>query len=186
MSLRWSLIIAAAGIAIATPALAGGVCENGSLNGSYAFQVQGQNLGIFDSSGVLHPYNQPEAFGAVGEYMFDGNGGFTRIDYNTVLGAVGFPSTALNDQGFRTGISGTYSVSEDCTASFTVGLTTGTQVILAGALVDYGETVLIVIKSEHVASVPAASNTSDLTCDSGCDLAVQLVGQINRNSVRRR
>lgn len=118
--------------------------------------------------------------------MFDGNGSFTRVDYNTGLGTPAFPPSPVNDEGFRTGVSGTYSVSEDCTATFIVGVAATTQVILAVALVDYGQQAFGTVKSEYVTSFSPANNTSDLSCDSGCNVAVQLTAEIVHNATRRR
>ena len=84
-------------------------------------------------------------------------------------------------------MTGTYSVSEDCTGTITVGLvTTGTEIVLAISLVDYGQSVFGVIKSEHATTFAAANNTSDLTCASGCNVAVNLSFEARFNSRRRR
>ena len=133
MSLRTLPTMALLAVAVTgTPAIAAGACDNSSLAGSYAFHAEGQNLGLLDPSNAFHPFKAPEPFAGVGEYMFDGNGNFTRVDYNTGLGTPAFPPSPVNDEGFRTGVTGTYSVSEDCTATFTVGLAATTQVILGG------------------------------------------------------
>jgi hypothetical protein len=162
-------------------------CDTSSLSGSYAFRVAGENLGLLDSSNAIHAFQRPEQFAGVGEYTFDGNGGFTRIDWNTGLGTPAFPPSPVNDEGFRTGVTGTYTVSEDCTGTITVGLATvGTQIILAIALVNYGEGFYGVIKSEHAATFSAANNTSDLSCASGCEVAVDLRVEAQKNSARRR
>lgn len=187
--MRWRTLPTMALLAVAvsgTPAIAAGACDNSSLAGSYAFHAEGQNLGLLDSSNAFHPFKAPEPFAGVGEYMFDGNGSFTRLDYNTGLGTPAFPPSPVNDEGFRTGVTGTYSVSEDCTATFTVGLAATTQVILAVALVDYGQRAFGIIKSEHVTSFSPANNTSDLQCDAGCNVAVQLTTEIVHNSTHGR
>jgi hypothetical protein len=162
-------------------------CDSSSLSGSYAFRVAGENLGLLDSSNALHAFQRPEQFAGVGEYTFDGNGGFTRTDWNTGLGTPAFPPSPVNDEGFRTGVTGTYTVSEDCTGTITVGLATvGTQIILAIALVNYGDGFYGVIKSERATAFSAANNTSDLSCTSGCDVAVDLRVEAQKNSTRRR
>jgi hypothetical protein len=171
---------------IAHAALAARSCDVGSLSGSYVFRVAGANLGLLDAANTLHPFTSPEPFGGVGEYTFDGNGGFTRIDWNTGLGTPAFPPSPVNDEGFRTGVTGSYTVSDDCTGTITVGLaTTGTQVVLAIALVDYGQGFYGVIKTEHASTFAAANNTSDLTCTSGCDVAVDLRVEGQMNARRR-
>jgi hypothetical protein len=162
-------------------------CDTGSLSGSYAFRVAGENLGLLDSSNAIHVFQRPEQFAGVGEYTFDGNGGFTRTDWNTGLGTPAFPPSPVNDEGFRTGVTGTYSVSDDCTGTITVGLASvGTQIILAIALVNYGDGFYGVIKSEHAATFSAANNTSDLSCTSGCEVAVDLRVEAQKNAARRR
>jgi hypothetical protein len=172
---------------VSSQAFADGTCDNSSLSGSYSFRVEGANLGLLDSSDVFHPFKSPEPFSGVGQYMFDGDGNFTRTDYNTGLGTPTFPPSPVNDQGFRTGVTGTYSVSPDCTGTIIVGLaTTGTQIVLAISLVDYGQTVFGVIKSEHTTAFAAANNTSDLPCTTGCNVAVNLSLEARFNSTRRR
>jgi hypothetical protein len=172
---------------ITSHAFADGGCDNGSLAGSYSFRVEGANLGLLDSSNVFHPFKSPEPFAGVGQYMFDGEGGFTRTDYNVGLGTPAFPPSPVNDQGFRTGVTGTYSVSEDCTGTITIGVpTAGTEIVLAISLVDFGQSVFGVIKSEHATTFAVANNTSDLTCTSGCDVAVNLTFEARFNSRRRR
>jgi hypothetical protein len=176
------LVVAVTG----TPAIAGGSCDNSSLVGSYAFHVQGANLGLLDASNTLHLFKEPEPFAGVGEYTFDGNGGFTRVDYNVGLGIAAFPPTTVNDQDFRTSVTGTYSVSADCTATFTVALAAGSQVVLAVALVDYGARAFLTFKSETVSSFSPVNNTSDFSCDAGCNVAAQFTGEIDHNSTHRR
>ncbi|WP_428485008.1 hypothetical protein [Rhodopila sp.] len=166
---------------------AAGTCDNNSLKGSYSFRVQGANLGLLDSANVFHPFTSPEPFAGIGQYMFDGEGSFTRTDYNVGLGTPAFPPSPVNDQGFRTGVTGTYSVSQDCTGTIVVGLlTTGTQIVLAVSVVDYGQAVFGVIKTEHASAFSSANNTSDLACTGGCDVAVNLSFEAQFNSTRRR
>lgn len=84
-------------------------------------------------------------------------------------------------------MTGTYSVSQDCTGTIIVGLaTTGTQIVLAISLVDYGQAVFGVIKTEHTTAFAAANNTSDLPCTTGCNVAVNLSFEARFNSTRRR
>jgi hypothetical protein len=182
-----TIIAVLCGLFITTHAFADRTCDNGSLAGSYSFRVQGENLGLLDASNVFHPFASPEPFAGVGQYMFDGNGGFTRTDYNVGLGTPAFPPSPVNDQGFRTGVSGTYSISEDCTGTITIGLlTTGTQIVLAISVVEYGQSVFGVIKTEHATTFAAANNTSDLACTAGCNVAVNLPFEAQTNSRRRR
>jgi hypothetical protein len=186
MQMRLYFVAMLAVVVTGTPAIAAGTCEQSSLVGSYAFHTEGANLGLLDASGAFHPFKEPEPFAGVGEYTFDGNGNFTRVDYNTGLGSPAFPPSPVNDQGFRTGVVGTYSVGEDCTATFIIQLSATQQIILAVALVSYGQEGFGTIKSEHVGSFSPANNTSDLPCDSGCNVAVQLTHEFVQNLPRRR
>jgi hypothetical protein len=182
-----AVFVALSCLLITSRALAERTCDDGSLTGSYSFRVEGANLGLLDSSNVFHPFKSPEPFAGVGQYMFDGDGNFTRTDYNTGLGTPAFPPSPVNEQGFRTGVTGTYSVSEDCTGTITIGsATAGTQIVLATSLVDYGQAVFGVIKTEHATAFAAANNTSDLPCTMGCNVAVNLSFEARFNSTRRR
>ena len=85
-------------------------CDNSSLQGQYAFRAQGATVGVLNSSGVLHPFASPQLLNAVGQFMFDGEGSFTRVDFPMGNGVPQTAGATLNDEGFRTGQSGTYSV----------------------------------------------------------------------------
>ena len=108
MKLTTAAFAALSCLFITSHAFADGTCDNHSLAGSYSFRVEGANLGLLDSSSVFHPFKSPEPFAGVGQYMFDGEGGFTRTDYNVGLGTPAFPPSPVNDQGFRTGVTGTF------------------------------------------------------------------------------
>jgi hypothetical protein len=97
--------------AIALPALSGAAwaggsddsgCSKATLKGAYAFSV----LTVASSTG-------PGV--VVGLGTFDGNGGFSQIDYPGDSG--------LAD--FRTGQTGTYDVNRDCTGFMTINLGAG-------------------------------------------------------------
>ena len=178
-------ILLLSGLLIGASSAAGAHCDNGSLRGQYAFNVQGMNLGVFDTAGILHPFASPAPFAGVGQYVFDGQGGFTRIDYNENNGAAAFPPSPVNDEGFRTGVSGTYSVDQDCTGTINVNLGS-TEVVLAVTIVDYGKEAYAVIKSEHVGSYSAAALPTGTTCDSGCYLGVNLLAQLKQDIYGRR
>jgi hypothetical protein len=78
-------------------------CSKATLKGAYAFSV----LTVAQATG-------PSV--VVGLGKFDGNGGFTQID---------FPGNGGTDMGltaFRTGQTGTYTVSQNCTGFITIDL----------------------------------------------------------------
>ena len=132
-------------------------CDNGSLQGQYAFKVQGANVGVFDSAGTLHPFASPLLVNGVGQFTFDGNGSLTKVDYNVGNGTPSItPAIPLTEDGFRTGQTGSYSVDEDCTGNLLFNVPGGRVVQIAFALVDYGQGVLGVVKAEHAPSLPAA------------------------------
>jgi hypothetical protein len=80
-------------------------CSNGSLRGSYGFQIKGTIVGL-------------GPIGGVARISFDGAGNFTQTDNVTVNGSQIF----VNRPG-----SGTYNVNADCTGTQT--LDTGGQVL---------------------------------------------------------
>ena len=53
---------------------------------------------------MLQHLNPPQPLSSVGQYTFDGQGNFTRVDFNVGNGVpVNNASTPVNDSGFRTG-----------------------------------------------------------------------------------
>jgi hypothetical protein len=162
-------------------------CDNGSLQGQYAFKVQGANVGVFDSAGTLHPFASPLLVNGVGQFTFDGNGSLTKVDYNVGNGTPSItPAIPLTEDGFRTGQTGSYSVDEDCTGNLLFNVPGGRVVQIAFALVDYGQGVLGVVKAEHAPSLPAAIVPAGTSCDSGCDLGDNILIELTKNSYRRR
>ena len=91
-------------VAIALPALTGVVraqstdddgCTNATLRGDYAFSVVDFIL--------------PQVVVGIGR--FDGNGGFTQVDY------IGDSLRTTGATSFRGGETGSYTVNPDCTGS---------------------------------------------------------------------
>jgi hypothetical protein len=81
-------------------------CTNATLKGAYAFSVLTVVAASPPGPGVV-----------VGLGTFDGNGGFTQIDYP------GNGGTDLGlDEKFRTGQSGSYTVNRNCTGFMTIDL----------------------------------------------------------------
>ena len=162
-------------------------CDNGSLNGQYAFKAQGATVGIIDSAGALHAFASPQLINAVGTFTFDGNGAFTRTDFPMGNGLPQItPTTSVTDEGFRTGQTGTYSVDTDCTATITANIPGGTVLVFAAAIVDYGRSVFAVIKAEQVPGLPPAIVPAGTTCSSGCALGANVSVEMTQNTSRRR
>ena len=112
--------------------------RNSSLNGVYPFTASGFTVGIFDSTGTLQYLTPPQPFSSVGQYTFDGQGNFTRVDYNVSNGIpANKASTPVNGSGFRTGQTGTYSIDEDCTGQIVVSVN-GAMITLQVIVGDFG------------------------------------------------
>jgi hypothetical protein len=164
-------------------------CDNSSLNGSYAFKSQGAAVGVLDSAGVLHPFASPQLINAVGEFTFNGDGTFTRVDYAMSNGVPSPGVSPITEGGFFGGRAGTYSVAEDCTGMLMVNLPGGVTLVHAFALVDYGRAAYSVLQREHLPGLPAAVVPAGANCDSGCDLGINVATdwvQNVQNTNRRR
>jgi hypothetical protein len=86
-----------------TPLLASGACGDSSLNGSYAFRVDGTGGGMFAGP-----------FAAVGKNTYDGKGGMR-----------GEIVISTNGNVIPTTYTGTYSVDASCTATKSATLANG-------------------------------------------------------------
>jgi hypothetical protein len=159
-------------------------CDNSSLNGVYPFTASGYTMGIYDSSGTLHYLNPPQPISSVGQYAFDGQGNFTRVDYNVGNGVpVNNASTPVNDAGFRTGQTGTYAIADDCTGAISLNAN-GAMIALQVVVVDYGLSARAIVKSDHV---PGFANPPDGTsCTGGCDEGVNILVDLRKDVYRRR
>jgi hypothetical protein len=163
-------------------------CDTSSLSGQYAFKAQGAVIGVFDPSGTLHSFNSPQLVTSVGQFIFDGNGSFTRSDFAVNNGVVAGSPTPLTDTGFRTGQSGNYIVDADCTGVISLSIPGGTEIDFATALIDFGQSAVGTVKREHIPGLPPAAVPAGTTCDagSGCDVGVNLLIELTRNTARRR
>ena len=159
-------------------------CDNSSLNGVYPFTTSGFTMGIYDAAGVLHYLDPMQPLSSVGQYTFDGNGNFTRVDFNVGNGVpVNNASTPVNDSGFRTGQSGTYSVGEDCTGQIALNAN-GAMIAIQIVVVDFGLSVRGIVKSEHVPGFP--NPPEGTSCTSGCDEAVNILVDLKKDIQSRR
>jgi hypothetical protein len=161
---RGVLPLAFALVTLATPTYAqsneesnGRGCSEATLSGDYAFTVGGQIL-VIPASGA--PPATGVAFAQAGVSMmhFDGMGHFTQVDFTMINGA---PSPgATNENGFRTGQTGTYSVNPDCTGSAEIdfppppGVTPGQRIHLKFVLADRGKQVHGVVSGLFRAGIP--------------------------------
>jgi hypothetical protein len=159
-------------------------CDNSSLNGVYPFTVSGFTMGIYDGSGVLHYLNPMQPISSVGQYTFDGQGNFTRVDFNVGNGVpVNNSSTPVNAAGFRTGQVGTYSISDDCTGQLMLNAN-GAMIAIQLVVVDYGQSARGIVASEHVPGFP---NPPDGTsCTGGCDEGVNILVELKKDVYSRR
>jgi len=115
-------------------------CSNGSLQGSYGFQLKGTIVGL-------------GPIGGVARLTFDGAGNFTQTDNVTING---FPIVP-NRPG-----SGTYNVNADCTGTQT--LNSGGQVIhTTFVIAENGKEVFDVVTDPHlvITSVGEAVSSVD-------------------------
>ena len=140
-------------ILFAATAQAADTCDASALQGQYAFKVQGENVGVLDSGGVVHPFASPLKVTAVGQFTFDGSSTFTRTDFNVSNGAPTITATTpLTSNGFRTGQTGTYTVDADCTGKILLEVPGGREIHIAIAVVENGQGVYGVVE----AAVPQA------------------------------
>ena len=109
-----------AGLAILAVVCSGGIaegkdiCSNASLDGSYGLQAAGSIIGVGN-------------FAAVGRFIFDGKGNL----YATLF-------TRVNGNNNKLTITGTYSVSPDCTVSDTWNASNGGVSTHESVIVDNG------------------------------------------------
>jgi hypothetical protein len=158
-------------------------CDNSSLNGVYPFTANGFTVGIYDSAGVLQHLDPPQPLSSVGQYTSDGQGNFTRVDFNVGNGVpVNNASTPVNESGFRTGQTGTYSIGEDCTGQIFLNAN-GAMINLQVVVVDFGLSARAIVASEHVPGFP--NPPQGTSCSSGCDEGVNILVDLEKDVARR-
>jgi hypothetical protein len=163
-------------------------CGNGSLSGQYASRSQGSVIGVFDSSGVLHPLATPQIVTGVGQNTFDGNGSFVRSDVAVNSGVTLGSPTPLTDTGFRDEGGGTYKIDADCTGVMSLFVPGGMEIDFAIVVADSGRIVTGTVVKEHVAALPPAIVPAGTSCDAGtgCSVGVNLLIDFTQVSSRRR
>jgi hypothetical protein len=158
-------------------------CDNSSLSGVYPFKASGFTVGIYDTANVLHPLTPPQPLSSVGQYTFDGQGNFTRVDYNVGNGVpANNASTPVNDSGFRTGQAGTYSIAEDCTGTISLSVN-GAMIQLQVVVLDFGESAWAIVASEHVPGFPNPPPGTD--CSAGCNEGVNILVDLKKDEYHR-
>ena len=95
-------------------------CSNGSLSGTYAFEVHGQSITVGASGG----FTSTGLIDGIGQADFDGNGTFTQHDY-IVMNSALVPGASVDEDGFHSGETGTYTVNSDCTGNAVITLGPG-------------------------------------------------------------
>jgi hypothetical protein len=128
-------------------------CSNSSLSGTYAFEVHGQSItvgaaasgGGFTSVGLID---------GVGQADFDGNGGFTQHDY-IVMNSALVPGANVDEDGFHSGETGTYTINSDCTGNAVITLGPGNTRSLQLVLADNGRSAHAIVSSSTVNGSPA-------------------------------
>jgi hypothetical protein len=158
-------------------------CSVASLSGVYPFTATGFILGVFDSSGTLQYSTPALPFSVIGQYTFDGQGNFTRVDYGVTNGIpANTASTPVQESGFRTGQTGTYTVAEDCTGQLSVSAS-GATVNLQIVVQDFGASVRAIVATEHVPGYP--NPPPGTSCTAGCDEGVNVLIDIKKDVAHR-
>ena len=100
------------------------------------------------------------------------------------------PTTPVTPNGFRTGETGTYSVSQDCTGTFKIVFPDTTEIDVAFVLANQGREIRTVVMRQHVPQLPPAIIPAGAACalnSGGCDLGVQIRSDgVKINQVRDR
>jgi hypothetical protein len=107
-------------------------CKNALIAGNYGFTVQGTKLGGAGPTGPMV---------GVAMTQFDGKGGLSQIDTVTIDGEVAADWTHPR-------ATGTYSVSADCTGTFTINFKDGRPTVVTNFVVsDNGDEIDTVVIS---------------------------------------
>jgi hypothetical protein len=147
-------------------------CDNSSLKGEYATTTSGAAVGIFDASGVLHPFARPQPVSGVGQMTFDGHGSLSRVSVGVNSGTVLTSPAPLTDTGFSVGQAGAYSISPDCTGTLTLTEPTGLAITFAVVVSDNGRSASSAVVEQHNPGFPPAIVPPGTSCDPGVGCAV--------------
>jgi len=130
-------------------------------------------MGIKNPAGDLQYLNPPQPLSSVGQYTFDGQGNFIRVDF-----PVGNGVPVSTSGGFRPGQTGTYSIGEDCTGEIDLNAN-GTVIKLQVVVDDSGLSARAIVASEHVAFFANPPPGTD--CSSGCDEGVNILVDLKKD-----
>jgi len=184
----WKMALAAAAIVsmvLAGPARAqdgdNDGCSNATLFGDYAFTLHGESLGVLvpQAGGPpsLVPFASPLPADGIAMTHFDGAGGLTQVDFVMRRGSsAATPGTPLTANGFRSGETGSYEVSPDCTGTFKIKFSDTTEIDVAFVIGNYGQEIRTVVIRQHVPQLPPPLVPPGAVCvlPAGCDLGVQI------------
>jgi hypothetical protein len=154
-------------------------CSNATLKGAYGFSIHGETIGFFVGT-TLTRFASPTLVDGVAREVFDGAGHITAVDFIMRNGAsVIGPTTPVTSNGFRSGETGTYSVSSDCTGDITLHPPDGAEINQKIVVDDSGDEIRAVFSRQHVLQIPGIAAC---VAPDGCDLAVnvQATGQRGR------
>jgi len=156
-------------------------CSNATLFGDYAFTLHGESLGVLvPQTGAppsLVPFASPLPADGVAMTHFDGVGGLTQVDFVMRRGtSAATPGTPLTANGFRSGETGSYEVSPDCTGTFKIKFGDTTEIDVGFVIGNHGQEIRTVVTSQHVPKLPPPIVPPGAVCaaPAGCDLGVQI------------
>src|SRR5215472_14032232 len=156
-------------------------CVDATLQGDYAFTLHGESLGVLvPQTGAppkLAPFASPLPADGVAMTHFDGHGNLTQVDFVMRNGtSAATPGTPLTANGFRSGETGSYEVSPDCTGTFKIKFGDTTEIDVAFVIGNHGQEIRTVVTSQHVPKLPPPIVPPGAVCaaPAGCDLGVQI------------
>ncbi len=158
-------------------------CSDATLQGTYAFTLHGEHLGINLGGGPhggagFYSFDPPEPIDGVAIVNFDGAGNLTQSDF-VIMNGSKRPGQTDPTTGFDSGETGQYTVFPDCTGSFEVDFppaasppSHGTFFTVRFVTTPKGATVNGVINSFQVAD---GTMIQALTCNiaAGCHVSTQ-------------
>lgn len=146
-------------------------CSDQNLKGVYAFTIWGDIFVkplTFDTS-TTPPTPVPAiplAVDGTAMTYFDGAGALSQVDYVMRNGMPAItPSTPVNDNGFRTQESGTYTVNPDCTGSAIINFPDGSEIDLKFTLADQGRKIHTVVSRMHLPTPVPFACQPNTSCD---------------------
>jgi hypothetical protein len=157
-------------------------CSAATLVGDYAFTLHGESLGVLVPQTAAPPKLIPFASALLADGVamthFNGNGKLWQVDFVMRNGtSAASPITPLTSNGFRADETGHYTVSEDCTGTFTIWFPDTSEIDVAFVIARHGLEIRTVVTRQHVPALPPAIIPAGASCsanEGGCDLGVQI------------